>query len=178
MLAYAAGAVRPPRHRARGEPPATLTKDAFDFLADLRTNNTTGWMDSNRARYHRTLRDPFRALMEYVATRYVRDIDPEINAEVKAGQVMASIKKRFPDEEGDYYPYYWGAFSRGSVSVTETLPLTTPQTDRCPAVRLHRARRAAFWLWLRSVAGRVARVTPVKPAAPNHDGVGVAEPGP
>jgi MoxR-like ATPase len=50
--------------------------------------------------------------MEAVANRYIRDLDPEIDSEIKSGHVMASIKKRFSDEEGDYYPYYWGAFSR------------------------------------------------------------------
>lgn len=113
VLARAASIAASRAQEAAHQPSVSITRDAFDFLRDLKENNSTAWMDANRARYQQALRDPFRAVMEGVAARYIRDLDPEIRAEVKSGQVMASIKKRFSDDEGDYYPYYWGAFSRG-----------------------------------------------------------------
>lgn len=114
VLAHAASIAASRRARAAAyQPSISIRREAFDFLRDLTDNNSTAWMEANRARYQQALRDPFRALMEAVASRFIRDLDPEIRAEVKSGQVMASIKKRFSDEEGDYYPYYWGAFSRG-----------------------------------------------------------------
>jgi hypothetical protein len=113
VLANAASIAASRAREAAHQPAVSITRDAFDFLRDLQSNNSTSWMEANRARYQQALRDPFRALMEAVAARFIRDLDPEIKAEVKSGQVMASIKKRFSDEEGDYYPYYWGAFSRG-----------------------------------------------------------------
>jgi hypothetical protein len=113
VLARAASIAASRARDAEHHPSVSITRDAFDFLQDLKSNNSTQWMEANRARYQQALRDPFRALMEAVAARFIRDLDPEIKAEVKSGQVMASIKKRFSDEEGDYYPYYWGAFSRG-----------------------------------------------------------------
>jgi AAA domain (dynein-related subfamily)/Conserved hypothetical protein (DUF2461) len=103
------------RQRRQPKPPnATprLPADAFAFLADLRANNNAAWMSANRARYQQSLREPFRKLLEAVAERFIVDLDPELNTTVKTGEVLASIRKRFPDQEGEYYPYYWGAFSR------------------------------------------------------------------
>jgi MoxR-like ATPase len=51
--------------------------------------------------------------MSFIAERYISELDPQIDTQVKNGHVMASIRKRFTDEEGEYWPYLWGAFSRG-----------------------------------------------------------------
>lgn len=98
-----------------------LPADAFNFLSDLRSNNNGGWMAANRGRYAKSLRDPFRAIMEAVAERYIVGLDPQLNTKVKSGQVLASIRKRFPNAEGAYHPYYWGAFSRGRRQVDAQL---------------------------------------------------------
>lgn len=89
-----------------------LSPDAFAFLTDLRANNNATWMATNKARYQHSLREPFRRLLEAVAERFIVDLDPELNVTVKAGEVLASIRKRFPDQQGEYHSYYWGAFSR------------------------------------------------------------------
>jgi MoxR-like ATPase len=52
-------------------------------------------------------------VMQEVADRFIVDLDPELNTEIKTGEVLASIRKHFPDEDGEYHSYYWGAFSRG-----------------------------------------------------------------
>jgi uncharacterized protein (DUF2461 family) len=101
------------RHRPK-EPDAAprLSPDAFAFLTDLQANNNAEWMAANKARYQHSLREPFRRLLEAVAVRFIVDLDPELNVTVKTGEVLAAIRKRFPDQQGEYYTYYWGAFSR------------------------------------------------------------------
>lgn len=89
-----------------------LPADAFAFLTDLRAHNTQEFMDVQRVRYTSALRTPFAAVLEAVASRFLVDLDPQLNTEVKAGSVLASIRKRFPDEAGPYYSYFWGAFTR------------------------------------------------------------------
>ncbi len=83
------------------------------FLADLVAHNDSAWMDAHRDRYHEELRKPFTQLLEFVAARHLRELDPQLETAVKAHKVLASIRKRFPDDEGKYHGYLWGAFSRG-----------------------------------------------------------------
>src|SRR5262249_14488327 len=113
LLALAA---RVARERSAGQSGSaetpTLQSDAFDFLRDLSKDNNIGWMQAHVERYKASLDKPFRALLEAVADRYMTGTDPELDTEVKTGHVLASIKKRFPDQNGDYHTYLWGAFSR------------------------------------------------------------------
>lgn len=85
----------------------------LQFLADLASNNSGSWMDANRQRYREELRRPFVTLLERIAAGYLRELDPKLDTTVKANRVLALIRKRFPDEQGEYYSYLWGAFSRG-----------------------------------------------------------------
>lgn len=89
-----------------------LHPDTFQFLADLRANNTGSWMSQNGGRYQTSLRGPFRQLLETVASNYIGQLDPALITDIKLGKVLASIRKRFPDPSGEYYDYYWGAFTR------------------------------------------------------------------
>lgn len=92
-----------------------FSEETFRFLAELAANNNTEWMrrdgSANLARYRRVLREPLRLLFEAVAPTLAA-LDPKLETEVKRGKVLASIKKRFPDEEGPYHTYLWGAFYR------------------------------------------------------------------
>jgi hypothetical protein len=83
------------------------------FLADLAAHNSGEWMDANRQRYQDELRRPFVWLLELVAARYLRELDPQLDTAVQTNRVLASVRKRFPDGRGPYYEYLWGAFSRG-----------------------------------------------------------------
>jgi hypothetical protein len=83
------------------------------FLADLAAHNSGEWMDANRQRYQDELRRPFIRLLELVAARYLRELDPQLDTTVQTNRVLASIRKRFSDGRGPYYDYLWGAFSRG-----------------------------------------------------------------
>jgi len=88
----------------------TITRAAFEFLQELAENNTKEWFAANRSRYEADLRDPLAAVLEEVAARYVRGLDPKLNTQVKRDEVLARINKWAPDAA--YYTYYWGAFSR------------------------------------------------------------------
>jgi hypothetical protein len=70
-------------------------------------------MHENTWRYNSSLAKPFRNLMSVLADRHITELDARLDTEIKNGHVMASIRKRFPDESGEYWPYLWGAFSRG-----------------------------------------------------------------
>jgi uncharacterized protein (DUF2461 family)/DNA polymerase III delta prime subunit len=95
------------------EPFAALPEDAFAFLKDLTANSNHDWMHENTWRYNSSLAKPFRHLMSALADRHISDLDAQLDTEIKNGHVMASIRKRFADESGEYWPYLWGAFSRG-----------------------------------------------------------------
>ena len=91
---------------------ARLGREAFEFMGELQQNNHGTWMNENKARYKADLAEPFRSLLQSVADRHIVSLDPELITDVKTGKVLASIRRRFPDETGEYYPYYWGAFTR------------------------------------------------------------------
>lgn len=89
----------------------TLTVEAFRFLTDLHDNNNKEWFDQNRQRYEGDLRDPLAAVFEYVASEYIRGLDPKLETGVKRDKVLARMNKY---SSGDpYHTFLWGAFSRG-----------------------------------------------------------------
>lgn len=88
----------------------TITVEAFQFLNDLRENNDKDWFDENRKRYEEHLRDPLAEVFEYVASEYIRGLDPKLETEVKRDKVLARMNKWAPGVP--YYEYLWGAFSR------------------------------------------------------------------
>jgi AAA domain (dynein-related subfamily)/Conserved hypothetical protein (DUF2461) len=146
-----------------------LSPDVFAFLADLRANNNATWMNTNRARYQQSLREPFRQLLQAVAERFIVDLDPQLNTTIKTGEVLASIRKRFPDQEGEYYPYYWGAFSRARKQediqlyvfidpehLRAGLTFGSAATSQLKRLRAAAASQAeALWLALQPVGDRV-----------------------
>jgi MoxR-like ATPase/uncharacterized protein (DUF2461 family) len=105
---------RETREQRQHEEEAVVFGDGpLRFLADLRANNNGAWMEANRGRYQAELRQPFVALLERVAALHMRELDPQLDTAIKTNRVLASIRKRFPDAQGEYYDYFWGAFSRG-----------------------------------------------------------------
>ena len=92
-----------------------FSAETFRFLKELAANNNSEWMQqeggANFARYQQVLREPLRLLFEAVAPTLAA-LDPTLETEVKKGKVLASIRKRFSDEEGPYHTYLWGAFYR------------------------------------------------------------------
>jgi MoxR-like ATPase len=97
-----------------GEQPEFVFGNApLEFLSDLSRNNNHAWMEANRQRYQDELRRPFITLLELIAARHLRELDPKLDTTVKANKVLGLIRKRFADGHGEYYDYLWGAFSRG-----------------------------------------------------------------
>ena len=91
----------------------TFGQGPLRFLADLAANNNGQWMQANQQRYQLELRRPFVNLLEHIAEGTIRELDPQLDTVIKTNRVLASIRKRFPDDQGEYYTYLWGAFSRG-----------------------------------------------------------------
>jgi len=89
--------------------------DTFNFLKELKANNTDKWMhandNANLARYKKILQEPLRSLFATVAPS-IQQMDPGLETEAKVNKVLATIRKRFANEEGIYHPYLWGAFYR------------------------------------------------------------------
>lgn len=98
-----------------------FTTDAFAFLSDLRANNTTSWMSDNEPRWQQSVREPMRALFTDLGPPLKELLDPYLApdglaTEAKFGSTLATIKKRWPDTDGPYYHYFWGAFYRESLT--------------------------------------------------------------
>jgi hypothetical protein len=53
-------------------------------------------MQANQQRYRDDLRQPFIALMEQIAARHLRELDPRLDTVVKTNRVLASIRKGSP----------------------------------------------------------------------------------
>lgn len=89
--------------------------DTFQFLKELKGNNTDEWMhandNGNLTRYKKVLQEPLRSLFTAVAPA-IQQMDPGLETEAKVGKVLATIRKRFANEEGPYHPYQWGAYYR------------------------------------------------------------------
>jgi 5-methylcytosine-specific restriction protein B len=85
-----------------------FTDDAFTFLSELEENNNADWFEANKERYARVLREPLRGLFEAVAPT----ADSMLETQAVFGKVLAGPRKRWPDEEGPYHTYLWGAFYR------------------------------------------------------------------
>jgi hypothetical protein len=61
MDAVLAAADRATAHVAEQEeqePPPTIPREAFEFLAELTRNNSKDWFEANRTRYEQFVRDP------------------------------------------------------------------------------------------------------------------------
>lgn len=89
--------------------------ETFVFLKDLKANNTDEWMRANEnanfSRFKKVLQEPLRLLFMSVAPA-IQVMDPGLETEAKVNKVLATIRKRFANEEGPYHPYLWGAFYR------------------------------------------------------------------
>jgi len=98
-----------------------FSSETFEFLAGLEENNDSAWMQANKSRYIEHVREPFRSLFVDLGPALKQLLDPylapdALNIEPKFGRTLATIKKRWPDDEGPYHSYYWGAFYRDRLT--------------------------------------------------------------
>ncbi len=80
-------------------------------MLDLRFNNNKTFMQEQRDRYHRVMRDPYYALINALAPLML-SIDPQM--EVRPHKVLSRIFRdtRFSRDKSPYRDHHWIAFRR------------------------------------------------------------------
>lgn len=83
-----------------------FTKDAVDFLTDIRLQNNQAFYEANKERYERVLKTPLRALCEEMAPA-VQLIDPRLD--VRAGRVVSRLRRdtRFSADKSPFRDHAW-----------------------------------------------------------------------
>ena len=79
-----------------------ITKEYFDFFAELEKNNNKEWFDANRKRYEKHVKVPFKKLVEQVITE-VAFVDDSIAA-LEAKNAIFRINRdiRFSNDKTPY----------------------------------------------------------------------------
>lgn len=79
-----------------------ITKEYFDFFAELEQNNNKEWFDSNRKRYEKNIKVPFKKLVEQIITE-ISFIDESI-ASLEAKDAIFRINRdiRFSNDKTPY----------------------------------------------------------------------------
>ncbi len=88
--------------------------ELIPFFLDIRFHNDRSFMDANRERYARAVREPFYAFIEAVAPDLL-DIDPTF--EVRPNKCLSRINRdtRFTKDKSPYRDHLWIAFRRAGV---------------------------------------------------------------
>ncbi len=83
------------------------------FFLDIRFHNDRTFMEANRARYIRDVREPFYAFIDAIAP-YMQAIDPEF--EVRPAKCLSRINRdtRFSKDKSPYRDHLWLAFRRAA----------------------------------------------------------------
>ena len=98
----------------RREMSAMFTAATTDFFLDLRYHNSKSFMDANRERYLRQVREPFYAFIGALAPA-VLTIDPEM--ETRPNRCLSRINRdiRFTKDKSPYRDHLWVAFRASCV---------------------------------------------------------------
>lgn len=83
-----------------------FSKDAFEFLSELRDNNNLTWFDSNRGRYQNSLVGPARSFITEMAQFFNR-LYPAIRTEPKFNETIMRINKDLRFSKGEPYRTYF-----------------------------------------------------------------------
>lgn len=83
-----------------------FTKEAMDFLADIRFNNNLSFFEANRERYERAVKTPLRELAQELAP-VVQLVDPRLD--VRPGRTMSRIRRdtRFTRDKSPFRDHVW-----------------------------------------------------------------------
>lgn len=86
-----------------------FSEDLLSFYADIRFNNSKGFMDSHRQEYYRKVRDPFYAFITELAPTML-EIDESM--EVRPHKCLSRINRdiRFSRDKSPYRDHHWIAF--------------------------------------------------------------------
>ena len=88
--------------------------DTFAFMAELRDNNRDDWFEKNRDRFHESVSEPLRSLVEDIGARVIHGLAPNLETAAKSGKTISKIRKNTwgKKAEGGYQPWFWAAFYR------------------------------------------------------------------
>lgn len=94
-----------------------FVRDTFDFLAALQANNRRDWMQEQRARYAFVLREPWRALCQALAERFVEPVLQRqhgwrLETTARSGRALTSICKNDYGRSTPYQDSLWITFYR------------------------------------------------------------------
>lgn len=97
---------------------------AFRLMADLAANNNDSWMKAHRDDFVTLVREPMRALVVELGTRFVQPYAPELEHEPKSPATLASIRKNaYGSVKEPYWPHYWCALHRRGVKKNQDFQL-------------------------------------------------------
>lgn len=97
---------------------------SFQFLADLAVNNNDAWMKANRDAFVARVREPMRALVVELGTRFVQPYAPELEHQPKSPATLASIRKNaYGSVKEPYWPHYWCALHRKGLKKNQDFQL-------------------------------------------------------
>lgn len=91
---------------------AYFSKDYLAFFAELEENNNKEWFDENRDRYHKEVREPFKAFAEDLIDA-MREFHPDL--ETTASETMMRINRdiRFSKDKTPYKIHMAAGISPG-----------------------------------------------------------------
>ncbi len=87
-------------------------KDFLDFLSELKEHNSKEWFDENRARYIKSVKEPFA---QFVADliRQIQAHDPNLIIDAKDCILRINRDIRFSKDKTPYNPYVTAFISKG-----------------------------------------------------------------
>jgi uncharacterized protein (TIGR02453 family) len=78
-----------------------FSKDFLDFFKELAANNHKDWFDSNRKRYEKNVKDPFKVFVTDLIAE-MHKIDPDINIDAKDAIFRINRDIRFSKDKSPY----------------------------------------------------------------------------
>lgn len=90
---------------------AYIQKSTFDFLSELKENNSREWFTENRNQYEAALADVRVFLTELIAA--LSEIDPKINTSIQANKCLFRIYRdtRFSNDKTPYKTWFGAGIS-------------------------------------------------------------------
>lgn len=98
-----------------------FTRETFRFFKELGRNNRKAWMDENRERYHSTVVEPFRRLLEELSSAML-ELDSRFDVSGRTGSNFSRINRdiRFAKDKTPYKTQMYVKFSVPAPGKGET----------------------------------------------------------
>ena len=98
---------------------AYFEQDFLDFLSELADNNSKQWMDKNRKRYEKTIRDPFKEFVAEMIFR-IQEFEPDLGILAKDSIFRINRDIRFTKDKTPYKTYMAANIKRGGRTAPES----------------------------------------------------------